>query len=467
MQDDVRGERVAVARRHSSQQKSIGSSIGMLKQRVTETTSQEGEKEMKSLLQQASPPIHWNPTTFSNITKLNLPECGLSSLPSSLGTWLPNLSILFAPKNKFQELPAVIGSCPNLQMVSFKSNDMTSIHPDALQPQLRWLILTDNALEAIPSTIGRCSKLQKLMLSGNNLQTLPNEIRNCHNLELIRLASNNMTQPPMALLQLPNLSWIALSDNPIVQDCMKQISLNNSLPVLDNVVEHDLLGQGASGVTRRGATCNTNGKREVAVKTYNGSMTSDGNPLQERTLALAASSLSSPCLIQVLGQTTKGSLVMELLENYKALAGPPSMKTCSRDTYQEDDIVNAQQAVTMVSGLLDALVKLHEKGICHGDFYGHNVLVCQDGDKSKVRLSDFGAAFAYDRNAEYGRCVEQIEMRAFAHLLDEIEKLLDVEEETEELRSALTKLAEACRQDSFTFSKVQDLWQSKAVYLEV
>ena len=73
-------------------------------------------KDMKLLLQKASPPIDWNPSTFSNITKLNLPECGLSSLPANLGTWLPNLSILFCPKNKFEELPAVIGSCPNLQV---------------------------------------------------------------------------------------------------------------------------------------------------------------------------------------------------------------------------------------------------------------------------------------------------------------------------------------------------------------
>ena len=186
-------------------------------------------------------------------------------------------------------------------MVSFKSNGMKRIHPDALQPQLRWLILTDNQLESIPNTIGRCEKLQKLMLSGNNLCHLPEEMSKCRNLELVRLASNNLTEPPMSLLQLPNLSWIAFSDNPFLNKCMNDIVSKNILPVMTNVMQYEMLGEGASGVTHRGE-CNG---QPVAVKTYFGSMTSDGNPLQERALALAASSLSSPCLIHVLGQTDK------------------------------------------------------------------------------------------------------------------------------------------------------------------
>ena len=332
---------------------------------------------------------------------------------------------------------------------------MKRIHPGALQPQLRWLILTDNALEYLPTTIERCSQLQKLMLSGNRLQSLPEEMKNCHKLELVRLASNRLTEPPMCLLRLPNLSWIALSDNPFLNYCMKHVSSSIELPIMENVVEGELLGQGASGVTHSGKW---NGQA-VAVKTYSGAMTSDGNPLQERTLAMKASALKSPCLIQVLGQTTQGSLVMELLENFTAFAGPPSIESCSRDTYHENDSVESSQAISMVSGLLDALVKLHEVGVCHGDFYGHNILVSRD-DCTKVRLSDFGAAFSYDRQAEYGRYVETMEMRAFAHLMDEIEKLLD-DIQAADLRSALTELAQACRQDSYSFSKVQDIWQGK------
>jgi len=77
-------------------------------------------------------------------------------------------------------------------MVAFKANHLTSIHPDALQPQLRWLILTDNNLTKLPDTIGRCTRLQKFMLSGNQLTELPDSIANCTNLELIRLSCNQL-----------------------------------------------------------------------------------------------------------------------------------------------------------------------------------------------------------------------------------------------------------------------------------
>lgn len=121
MQDDVgRDERVDVA---PQQKMSGGADIckSAAAPLVTDNENGNKNKDIQILLQKASPPIDWNPSTFSNITKLNLPECGLSCLPANLGTWLPNLSILFCPKNKFEELPAAIGSCPNLQ-VSAVSN---------------------------------------------------------------------------------------------------------------------------------------------------------------------------------------------------------------------------------------------------------------------------------------------------------------------------------------------------------
>lgn len=71
---------------------------------------------------------------------------------------------------------------------------MKRIHPDALQPQLRWLILTGNAIAELPETIGRCEKLQKLMLSGNKLSSLPESVENLGNLELIRLACNELKE---------------------------------------------------------------------------------------------------------------------------------------------------------------------------------------------------------------------------------------------------------------------------------
>jgi hypothetical protein len=86
--------------------------------------------------------------------------------------------------------------------------------PDTLPPGLRWLILTENRIEALPAAIGRCSRLQKLALAGNRLASLPPEMAACTGLELLRLAANRLTALPDWLPTLPRLAWLAYAGNP-------------------------------------------------------------------------------------------------------------------------------------------------------------------------------------------------------------------------------------------------------------
>jgi hypothetical protein len=393
--------------------------------------------------------------SLTNISKLDLSNCNLSTLPEGLPEAVPNLSILFLSKNRFHEMPAVIGQCSKLQMIAFKDNGMESIHPDALQSQLRWLILTDNKLRTLPEEIGRCCLLQKLMLSGNQLEELPESIAKCTKLELIRLASNQLREPPTSLLQLPSLAWVALSDNPFLAHLNLQAESSTSpLTLLDGIdgLDGDELGRGAGGVTRR---VDWNGQT-VAVKTYNGAITSDGLPEQERLISCAASALMSDCLITVLGETGSGSLVMEYLHQFSPFADPPDFDTCSRDVYPDDSSSQLiwDQAEILVSGLLDALTKLHAVGICHGDFYGHNIL-CNQEDATKVKLSDFGAAFFYDRQSDYGSMLETVELRAFAILVEELHALLI------DKGNVLKELALTCRAEASTFDKVHIWWKQR------
>lgn len=411
--------------------------------------------DIRTLLKLNRPPISLDSNSFSGITKLDFGGCGLKSFPDSMPNCLPNLSILFCPNNNFSELPAIVGSCPKLQMVSFKSNRMKTIHPDALQSQLRWLILTDNILESIPSTIGRCKILQKLMLSGNNLTSIPFQIKHCDKLELVRLASNRLKKPPIELLRIPTLAWVALSGNPFLPIRSNDVTVSNLKtfhdPVLEDVENGVVLGRGASGITRQISWNDTS----VAVKQYFGTMTSDGDPADERFISLIVSSLDNENLIRVHGQTSEGSLVMELLKNYSAFGNPPSFITCSRDVYVQDATVTPVQAIGIVTGLLSVLNGIHSLGICHGDFYGHNILLC-DHDSTKFKLSDFGAAFLYDRTAQYGKMVELIEMRAFGHLVTEITALLNKESIPEKIQ--LEKLATACLDTTQSFSSLNIIW---------
>src|SRR3546814_8515366 len=59
-----------------------------------------------------------------------------------------------------------IGSCANLEMVGFKANRICHLPAESLPPKLRWLILTDNQLAAVPDEIRseeHTSELQSLM----------------------------------------------------------------------------------------------------------------------------------------------------------------------------------------------------------------------------------------------------------------------------------------------------------------
>ena len=443
------------------------------------------ESELRALVRMAKGSIADN-VPFSEITKLDLSDCGLdeSFLKNEYAALLPNLSILFLSHNHFTEIPAVIGLFPKLQMVAMKSNHLQSIHPDALQSPLRWLILTDNALQQLPDTIGRCTQLQKLMLSGNRLTSLPAALsQHCTQLELIRLATNQLIEPPLALLQqLPNLKWVALANNPFLpqQQPQQHPVLSHEPPV--NVIEDEdlsssedgeVLGHGASGVTRKQFYQG----QPVAVKTYHTTtvVTSDGRPQDERTISMAVSQLNagsaSRAFVRVLGQCRRtGALVMEYLENYVSLADPPSFTSCTRDVYSGRPAwLSGRAAVHVVTVLLDALHQLHAHNIAHGDFYGHNILIQNNVDHyqklNQVRVTDFGAAFFYDGTAEYAPWLGTIELRALAVLIAEVstDLLLPNEEEDDEIavKSHLAELVRACLREGATLEQVQVWWTQR------
>ena len=92
--------------------------------------------------------------------------------------------------NAFERVPEVLGRLPELFMVSFKACAVREVSEDALAPSLGWLILSDNRIERLPASLGRCAPMRKLMLAGNKLRALPESMRELKNLELLRLADN-------------------------------------------------------------------------------------------------------------------------------------------------------------------------------------------------------------------------------------------------------------------------------------
>ena len=354
---------------------------------------------------------------------LDLSGNRLTSLPPGFSR-LRRLRILFCSGNPFAALPEVLGDCPELEMVGFKSCGLRTVPEAALPARLRWLILTDNRIDELPASIGRCVGLQKLMLAGNRLRELPEEMAACAGLELLRVAANRLTALPAWLFDLPRLSWLAYAGNPFCAS-VEMPRLDGEAAICIPRTELSLgerLGEGASGVIHRAEWGGAGRGRPVAVKLFKGAVTSDGLPRHEMAACLEAG--VHPGLIPVLGRLEAGSeaadgLVMGLVDPaFESLAGPPSLSSCTRDVYPDGAAFTADAVLRLAAGMASAAAYLHRRGILHGDLYAHNILHAGEG---RALLGDFGAAsfFAPD-DAYLAPALQRIELRAFACLLEEL-----------------------------------------------
>jgi len=376
---------------------------------------------------------------------LNLTNNYLNALPDDFGR-LQNLRIAFFSNNNFEELPTVLSQCPNLSMVGFKANKVRAIAENALPSSIRWLILTDNQIAQLPASVGQLSRLQKLMLAGNQLRSLPDDMAACHNLELIRLSANQLTTLPPWLFNLPRLSWLAYSGNPL---CGATTAPSSSLAEIDwaDLTVEGTLGEGASGVIVKGRwETAPNQVVDVAIKVFKGQVTSDGLPMDEMRSCMAAG--THPNLVRLLGKVKnhpeqKAGLVFAFVPaTYKVLGHPPSLDTCTRDTFPPETAFSLSTILHIAQGMAAAAAHLHCQGILHGDLYAHNILVNATGESL---LGDFGAASFYPLDLEEGRSLEALEVRAFGCLLEDLlERCSPCDVDQANLRDRLQLLQQDC-----------------------
>ncbi|MEM7793459.1 MAG: leucine-rich repeat-containing protein kinase family protein [Cyanobacteria bacterium P01_C01_bin.118] len=375
---------------------------------------------------------------------LDLSNNRLKTLPQEFSQF-KKLRVAFFNNNQFEEFPEVLATCPNLSMVGFKNNQIHTISESALSPNIRWLILTNNQLTTLPKSIGNLTKLQKCMLAGNRLQSLPVELANCKSLELIRLAANELRSLPDWLLTLPRLTWLAYAGNPF---CPSAPSSNNALANIDptELQLGEVLGQGASGVIYKGLWQPAGESHTVAVKLFKGDITSDGLPLDEMRACIAAG--THPNLVNVMGKLSqpidgKNGLVFSFITSeYVNLGGPPSLDSCTRDTYSDGTTFTLPVILEITQGIASVAAHLHSRGLMHGDLYPHNILVDAQG---KSILGDFGAASFYDVNdAAVGDFCQRLESRAFGCLLEDLLDRCGAKETEVKLVQHLRQLQQQC-----------------------
>lgn len=353
-------------------------------------------------------------------------------------------------------------------MISFKSNQLEHVGENVLPLDTRWLILTDNKIAHLPDSMGKLHRLQKLALAGNRLVKLPESMADCKNLELARLSANDLIEMPDWLFQLPKLAWLAFSGNAFnrfseknstdidATDLEKEAASVESV-ALRNIELGELIGEGASGFIYRARWIKQpqsllGNSQNIAVKIFKGSITSDGYPQDELDCCLTAGEHSH--LIKVvaqLDQTDKDKklgLVMELISTeYFNLGLPPSLKTCTRDTFLAGTQFSIDQIGGIILGIAGTLKHLHAKGISHGDVYAHNTMI---NDQANVLLGDFGAATnLFTLPLAQREAMRAIEIRALGCLLDDV--LTQVNKDKVEIFQAekikkLSELATGCMQ---------------------
>jgi hypothetical protein len=351
---------------------------------------------------------------------LDLSGSVLTSLPDDLGR-LGKLRAMFCSGAQFGRLPPSLGDCAALSQVGFRACGVREVPAEALPPQLRWLTLTENAVEALPEAIGRRPALQKLMLAGNRLETLPDSLAEAGNLELLRLSANHLASLPGWFAEMPRLAWLAWAGNPFDHG---EPAFSRSIAW--SALELDrLLGEGASGQVHEALWADEGETRSVALKLFKGAMTSDGLPEREMAACLAAG--EHPNLTGALGRLvdhpdkTQGLLMRLLPADWRVLAGPPSLETCSRDVYASGLRLDLDVALRIARDIGIGAAHLHAGGLSHGDLYAHNTL--WDGRTGAAVLSDFGAASFLPDGPGDG--LARLDVLAWGRLLGELLDLVD------------------------------------------
>ncbi|CAF4791854.1 unnamed protein product [Rotaria sp. Silwood1] len=138
--------------------------------------------------------------TLKSLVKLTMTSNGLSALPSTLSTDLPNLKILNLFNNKFQgnifQPPLIY-----VRELYLSRNLLTSIDGIEKYQSIQQLELDWNNISSIPSDIIILSPiLQKFVISYNQLTSIPYTMTNMRSLKSLVVSNNNISSSERSYL---------------------------------------------------------------------------------------------------------------------------------------------------------------------------------------------------------------------------------------------------------------------------
>ncbi|MGL5359369.1 MAG: protein kinase, partial [Shewanella sp.] len=184
-------------------------------------------------------------------------------------------------------------------------------------------------------------------------------------------------------------------------------------------------GEGASGIIYQGEWQDASmaahtRAAQIAIKLFKGAVTSDGYPADELACCLAAG--EHPNLIKVIAHIQEEAqlgLVMALIpSSFKNLGLPPSLVSCTRDTFSPDTALAIDELTYITLQLADVMAHMHRQQVSHGDIYAHNMMV---NPQMALLFGDFGAASDLRHLSCAARLnIEKLEVRALGCVIDDL-----------------------------------------------
>lgn len=129
---------------------------------------------------------------LDDVKTLDYNRTGLTEVPPEVFNFERTLETLYLDGNKITELPRMLFQCE----------------------ELRYLDVSDNEIQSLPSLISKLVNLQTLNLSRNCLKhvDIPMNIHRCQKLTVLDLSSNTLDKVPEGLTSLVNLEELYLND---------------------------------------------------------------------------------------------------------------------------------------------------------------------------------------------------------------------------------------------------------------
>ncbi|GAX74334.1 hypothetical protein CEUSTIGMA_g1783.t1 [Chlamydomonas eustigma] len=170
------------------------------------------------------------PSTLSSLTGLTSLKVDHNRITDVGMPWkamsasMHSLAVLNLDHNQLREIPDIMTEgMPNLQLLSVCGNGLLSL-PSSLGrlKQLECLLLDDNALKAVPESIGQCTRLMELSACRNQISSLPASMKLLSKMQALRMMSNCIHSLPDGLLsQCESLATLQLEDNPLTLDALR------------------------------------------------------------------------------------------------------------------------------------------------------------------------------------------------------------------------------------------------------